>query len=44
MQNFRIESDSLGEIKIAKEAYYGANSKRALDNFPITKRPMDRFW
>lgn len=43
MQNFRIESDSLGEIKIDKEAYYGANSKRALDNFPITKRPMDPF-
>lgn len=43
MEDFRFESDSLGEIKIKKHAYYGANSQRALENFHITGRHMDPF-
>ena len=34
--NFRIEKDSLGELKVPKDAYYGVHSQRAKENFPIT--------
>lgn len=43
MDNIRIERDSLGEIEIKKDAYYGANAQRALDNFHITGDKMDPF-
>ena len=39
---YRIEKDSIGEIKIPAEAYYGINTLRAKDNFDITKRSMPR--
>ncbi|WP_300749653.1 aspartate ammonia-lyase [uncultured Oscillibacter sp.] len=32
----RIESDSIGEKKVPAAAYYGVQSMRALENFPIT--------
>ena len=32
----RIESDFLGEKEIDNDAYYGVQSLRALENFPIT--------
>ena len=32
----RIEKDSLGERAIPAEAYYGIQTARALDNFPIS--------
>ncbi len=35
MNNFRIESDSFGELKVPKDRYYGAQSARSLINFPI---------
>lgn len=34
--DFRIESDSIGEKKVPKSAYYGINTLRAADNFKIT--------
>ena len=34
--SFRIEKDSMGEIHVPKEAYYGAQTQRAADNFPIS--------
>ncbi|MGH7888887.1 MAG: lyase family protein, partial [Candidatus Binatia bacterium] len=34
--NFRIEKDSMGEVRVAKDAYYGAQTQRALVNFPIS--------
>jgi len=41
---FRIEKDSLGEVKVPKTALYGAQTQRALNNFPISgiciSRPM----
>ena len=43
MENIRIERDSLGEIEVKKDAYYGANAQRALDNFHITGKDMDPF-
>ncbi len=36
MNNFRIESDSLGAVEVPKEAYYGAQTLRGKMNFPIT--------
>lgn len=34
--NFRLESDSIGEKQVPKEAYYGVQSLRAAENFRIT--------
>lgn len=35
-QAFRIERDSLGEVKVPAGALYGAQTQRAVDNFPIS--------
>lgn len=35
-QNYRIETDSMGEVKVPKDAYYGAQTQRAVENFPIS--------
>ena len=35
-QKFRIEKDSLGEVKVRKDALWGAQTQRALENFPIS--------
>lgn len=34
-ENFRIETDSFGEIKVPADAYYGAQTQRSVQNFPI---------
>ncbi len=36
MNNYRIENDSLGEIKVPAEALYGAQTQRAVENFPVS--------
>jgi len=33
---YRIERDSLGELKVPADAYYGVQTARAVDNFPIS--------
>src|SRR6266581_3395106 len=33
---FRIESDSMGEVRVPSDAYYGAQTARAVENFPIS--------
>ncbi|OLS02926.1 aspartate ammonia-lyase [Tissierella creatinophila] len=38
--DFRIESDSVGEKNVPKEAYYGLQSLRAAENFYITGKGM----
>ena len=35
-QEFRIERDSMGEVKVPKSAYYGAQTQRAMENFPVS--------
>jgi hypothetical protein len=35
-QTHRVERDSMGEVKVPKEAYYGAQTQRAFENFPIS--------
>jgi len=32
----RIERDSMGEVEVPDDAYYGASTQRARDNFPIS--------
>ncbi len=34
-QNFRIETDSFGEIQVPIDAYYAAQTQRSVQNFPI---------
>ncbi|HLP75638.1 MAG TPA: class II fumarate hydratase [Candidatus Paceibacterota bacterium] len=33
---FRIEADSMGEMRVPANAYYGAQTARAVENFPIS--------
>ncbi|MFD1720675.1 aspartate ammonia-lyase [Amnibacterium endophyticum] len=37
---FRTETDSLGEVEIPAGAFWGAHTARALENFPISGRPI----
>src|SRR5881396_3462660 len=36
MTEYRIEKDFLGELKVPKDAYWGAQTQRAIENFPIS--------
>ncbi|MCC5940280.1 MAG: class II fumarate hydratase [Balneolaceae bacterium] len=36
MADFRIEKDSMGEVKVPINAYYGAQTQRAFENFKIS--------
>ncbi|MDF2397760.1 MULTISPECIES: class II fumarate hydratase [Pseudomonas] len=40
MSNFRIERDSMGELQVPEQALYGAQTQRAVDNFPISGQRM----
>jgi fumarate hydratase class II len=40
MSEFRTEQDSLGEVKVPKNALWGAQTQRAVDNFPVSGQPM----
>ncbi|MBD8491895.1 class II fumarate hydratase [Pseudomonas syringae] len=42
MSNTRIERDSMGELQVPAEALYGAQTQRAVDNFPISHQRMPR--
>ena len=35
-ESFRIEKDSMGEVRVPAKALYGAQTQRAVDNFPIS--------
>lgn len=39
---FRIEKDSMGELQVPEDALWGAQTQRAVDNFPISGIPMPR--
>ena len=40
MSNTRIERDSMGELQVPAEALYGAQTQRAVNNFPISHQRM----
>ena len=37
---FRVERDSMGELKVPADALWGAQTQRAVNNFPISGLPM----
>src|ERR1051326_7375762 len=42
MAEFRTERDSMGEMQVPADAYYGAQTARAVENFPISKLRFGR--
>ncbi|ROM76039.1 aspartate ammonia-lyase [Pseudomonas brassicacearum] len=40
MSNTRIERDSMGELQVPVDALYGAQTQRAVDNFPVSGQRM----
>ena len=40
--SFRTERDSMGELKVPAEALWGAQTQRAVQNFPISGVSMPR--
>ena len=41
-ESHRIEKDSLGEVRVPADALYGAQTQRAVENFPISGRGFGR--
>ncbi len=39
---FRIERDSMGELQVPSDALWGAQTQRAVDNFPVSDLRMPR--
>ena len=39
---YRIEKDSMGEVRVRADALYGASTQRAVDNFPISQHRFSR--
>jgi fumarate hydratase class II len=39
---YRIEKDSLGEVKVPEDALYGAQTQRAVENFPVSGQRFGR--
>ena len=40
MSEFRVEKDSMGEVQVPAEAYFGAQTRRAVENGPVSDAPM----
>ena len=40
MTETRLETDAMGEMAVPADALYGAQTARAVENFPISGRPM----
>ena len=40
MGEFRVERDSMGEVRVPAGAYYGAQTQRAVENFPISGQAL----
>lgn len=40
MSNTRTERDSMGELQVPADALYGAQTQRAIQNFPISGQPL----
>ncbi|MEZ0342268.1 class II fumarate hydratase [Mycobacterium sp. pV006] len=39
---YRIEHDTMGEVRVPKDALWRAQTQRAVENFPISFRPLER--
>ena len=42
MTEYRIERDSMGEMKVPAGALYGPQTQRAVDNFPVSGEPLPK--
>ena len=40
--SYRVESDSMGDVKIPKSALYGPQTQRAIDNFVVSDLVMPK--
>ncbi|NIC06019.1 class II fumarate hydratase [Billgrantia bachuensis] len=40
MSEHRIERDSMGELRVPASALYGAQTQRAVENFPVSGQPL----
>ncbi len=40
MTEYRIEKDSMGEMQVPTQALWGPQTQRAVENFPVSGRPM----
>ncbi len=41
-KGYRIERDNMGELRVPDHALWGAQTQRAVDNFPVSGLPMPR--
>ena len=41
-QDFRIEHDSMGDVRVPKDAKWRAQTQRAVQNFPVSGLVIDR--
>ncbi|MDX5476662.1 MAG: aspartate ammonia-lyase [Bacillaceae bacterium] len=41
-KSYRTEKDTLGEVKVPSDAYYGAQTQRAVENYQISGRKLPR--
>ena len=42
MSEFRIEKDTMGEVRVPARAYYASQTQRAVENFPISGKPLPK--
>ena len=42
MSEFRIEHDSMGEVRVPSDAKWRAQTQRAVENFPISGGTLER--
>ena len=40
MTEYRIERDSMGDVQVPAQAYYSAQTQRAVENFPVSGWPL----
>ena len=41
MSQTRTERDSMGEVRVPADALWGAQTQRAVENFPISGTPLE---
>ncbi|MBI3857123.1 MAG: class II fumarate hydratase [Planctomycetes bacterium] len=44
MTEYRSEKDTMGGVRVPKDAYYGAQTQRAVENFPVSGQRMPRYF
>src|SRR5579872_3630977 len=42
MSEFRIEHDTMGQVRVPADALYGAETQRAVENFPVSRMRFGR--